>query len=256
MTAEAALLTFYGLEKSRADGRRLLDIARLGIPAGSCLLLTGENGAGKTTLLKIIAGLEAPDTAEVEYRGKRLPWHAAQRFYRHDVIYLHQQPYLFDSSVADNIAYGLKRASIAKAEIVRRVEQALEWAGLGALAARNARKLSGGEQQRVALTRAWVLSPRVLLLDEPLASMDHESRERSYFLIQRLKTEGIGVVIASHEFERLAAVADVHLRLDAGTLRADTLRAPKRPLEAAPARIDSSGAAGGRGPRGRSPSAN
>lgn len=235
MTA-AALLTFYGLEKSRADGRRLLNIARLDIPAGACLLLTGENGAGKTTLLKIVAGLEAPDCAEIEYQGRRLAWHAAQPHYRRDVIYLHQQPYLFDSSVTDNIAYGLRRAGVAKAEIAQRVEQALEWAGLDALATRNARKLSGGEQQRVALTRAWVLSPRVLLLDEPLASMDHEARERSYFLIQRLKSEGIGVVIASHEVERLAAVADVHLRLDAGMLRADTLRAPKRPLEAASAR--------------------
>jgi tungstate transport system ATP-binding protein len=168
----------------------------------------------------------------------------AQNFYRHDVIYLHQQPYLFDSSVWNNIAYGLKRAGVAKAEVDSRVEQALEWAGLGTLAARNARKLSGGEQQRVALTRAWVLSPRVLLLDEPLASMDHESRERSYFLIQRLKTEGIGVVIASHEFERLTAVADAHLRLDAGTLCAVSLRTPKRTPEAAPVHVDRPGAAG------------
>ncbi len=248
---EAALLTFYGLEKSHADGRRLLDIARLDISAGACLLLTGENGAGKTTLLKIVAGLETPDAAEVEYRGQRLAWQAAQRLYRHDVIYLHQQPYLFDSSVADNIAYGLKRTGIAKDEIAQRVEQALEWAGLGALAARNARKLSGGEQQRVALTRAWVLSPCVLLLDEPLASMDPEARERSYFLIQRLKAEGIGVVIASHEFERLAAVADVHMRLDAGTLRADTLRTPKRPLEAVSAHPYRPGVAAGPRPNGR-----
>jgi ABC-type sulfate/molybdate transport systems ATPase subunit len=250
MTAETVLLTFYGLEKSHADGRRLLNIARLDISAGACLLLTGENGAGKTTLLKIIAGLEAPDCAEVEYQGQRLAWHAAQPHYRHDVIYLHQQPYLFDSSVTDNIAYGLKRAGVAKAEIVRRVAQALEWAGLGVLATRNARRLSGGEQQRVALTRAWVLSPRVLLLDEPLASMDPESRERSYFLIQRLKTEGIGVVIASHEFERLAAVADVHLRLDNGTLCADTMRTPKRPIEAVSAYPYRPGVATGPRPSG------
>ncbi len=236
MSGGSALLTFHELKKSVVD-RMLLDIARFDIPAAACALLTGENGAGKTTLLKIVAGLEAPDTAEVEYRGRRLPWHRAQRHYQRDVIYLHQQPYLFDSTVVDNIAYGLKRAGWAKAAVAARVEQALDWAGLAPLAKRNARKLSGGEQQRVALTRAWVLAPRVLLLDEPLASMDHEARERTYFLIQRLKSEGIAIVIASHELECLGGLADVHLHLDEGRLHAGRPRAAKR-LEAWPPRID------------------
>ena len=226
---DAPLLAFHRLRKTLPDGRRLLDVARLDIHRGACLLFTGENGAGKTTLLKILAGLEPPDAADVEYRGARRSWRQARRCFRGAVIYLHQHPYLFDASVFDNVAYGLHRAGFPPPEIGRRVAMALARAGLAHLAARNARRLSGGEQQRVALTRAWVLAPEILLLDEPTTSMDHESRERTYFLIQRLKAEGIGVVIASHELQRLGALADVHLHLHAGTLRRAAPTSSHRP---------------------------
>jgi len=214
-----ALITFHRLRKTLADGRVLLDIERLRLERGACVLLTGENGAGKTTLLKIIAALEAPDAAEVEYRGVRRPWREARRDCGRAAIYLHQHPYLFDASVHDNVAYGLRRAGRPRAEIGARVTQALEHAGVMHLAARNARRLSGGEQQRVALARAWVLAPEILLLDEPTANMDHDSRERTYFLIQRLKTDGIGIVVASHEPRQLHRLADAHLQLHAGALR-------------------------------------
>ncbi|MFQ5938345.1 MAG: ATP-binding cassette domain-containing protein, partial [Acidiferrobacterales bacterium] len=113
---------------------------------------------------------------------------------------------------------GLRRSSMPRVEVSQRVADALEWAGLSHLAARNARQLSGGEKQRVALARARVLSPRLLLLDEPVASMDYESRERTYVLIQRLRSEGMAVIVTSHELQRLASLGNLHLHLHAGAL--------------------------------------
>jgi tungstate transport system ATP-binding protein len=215
----AALIHFYHVRKDIA-GRRLLDIAELAIFTGRCLLLTGDNGAGKTTLLKILAGLERPDRAEVAYKGEVLPWALARGRYQDDIVYLHQTPYLFDRSVTQNVSYGLRRAGMPRAQVATRVADTLAWAGLSHLAERNARVLSGGERQRVALARARVLSPSVLLLDEPVASMDQESRERTYFLIERLKGEGMGVVVTSHELHGIAALADLHLNLHDAELHA------------------------------------
>lgn len=219
MSAEP-LLQFRHLRK-HVGGRCLLDIPTFAIQQGRCILLSGENGAGKTTLLKIIAGLEPPDRAEVHYQGKVLPWRVARRRYRHDVVYVHQTPYLFDCSVTNNVAYGLRRTRLSAVDIRAKVKETLAWAGLAHIARRNARQLSGGEKQRVALARARILSPRILLLDEPTASMDYESRERTYFLIQHLKSQGIGVVITSHELHRVSSVGDVRFHLHEGKLYND-----------------------------------
>lgn len=212
------VIAFHGLRKTIA-GRCLFNIPQLLIEQGRCMLLSGENGAGKTTLLKIIAGLEAPDRAEVHYRDQVLTWKEARRFCRGQAVYLHQTPYLFDASVTDNVAYGLHRAGVTRAQAGKRVAETLAWAGLEHLSERNARQLSGGEKQRVALARARILSPRLLLLDEPTASMDQEARERTYFLIQRLRSENMAVLIATHELERLRPLGDVHLHLHDGELR-------------------------------------
>jgi tungstate transport system ATP-binding protein len=212
------LLRLRDIRKTLPGGRLLLAIEALDIRAGGCLLLSGPNGVGKTTLLKIIAGLEPPDHARVDYRGASLAWPAARRRYRRDVIYLHQQAYLFDRSVSENVTYGLRGLGLPRAQIGERVERALELCGLSHLAGRNARELSGGEKQRVALTRALVLSPRVLLLDEPFAGLDEESRNRTGFLIRRLKSEQVGMVVTSHVLPPLAGIADEHLELRAGRL--------------------------------------
>lgn len=221
MTAQDAdppLLEFFDLYKTMG-GQPLLDIEHLAIRAGTCTLLSGKNGAGKTTLLKIIAGLEPPDRARVAWRGRMLSWRRALRQYRRHVVYLHQYPYLFDCSVRDNIAYGLRQAGVPRPVVERKVAEALQWAGLSHLAARNARELSGGEKQRVALTRAWVLSPDILLLDEPVASMDQDAREQTVHLIRRFKSEGMALVITSHELQPILPLGDAHLRLADGRLQ-------------------------------------
>jgi len=191
----------------------LLDINDFDIPAKKCIVLSGRNGAGKTTLLKIIAGLEAPDSAELVYEGKTLSWKSARQVLQHDVVYLHQQAFMFDRSVAENVAYGLRYSGLSRTKINELTQQALAWAGLTHLAERNAKRLSGGEKQRVALTRARILKPKLLLLDEPVANMDMESREKTMTLIQRLKFEGVTSIVTSHEpyFARLLSNDHRHL---------------------------------------------
>jgi tungstate transport system ATP-binding protein len=219
MTALAdTLLRFRHLQKTVAPLTRLLDIAEFTVRAGSCTLLSGRNGVGKTTLLKIIAGLEPPDRAEVDYDGATLPWRQARRHYARHVIYLHQQPYLFDRSVAANVAYGLRGIGLEREEVAQHVQRALAAAQLDHLATRNARELSGGERQRVALTRALVLAPKLLLLDEPLANLDAESRERTCSVIAALKAQHVAVILTSHEPLSLNGLTDYHYQLDDGHL--------------------------------------
>ncbi|MEH6504467.1 MAG: ABC transporter ATP-binding protein [Cycloclasticus sp.] len=206
------------------SGKLVLNIKHLAVPAHQCTLLTGRNGSGKTTLFKIMSGLLKPDTTSIEYQGLKLNWKQAKPYIQKDIIYLHQQPYLFDASVADNIAYGLYRSGENKASAHRKVIQALEWADLSHLAHRPARQLSGGEKQRIALTRARILSPRLLLLDEPTSSMDTDAKQQTSALLQRLKSEGISIMISSHESHTVEHIADHHLQLENGQI--ETLELP------------------------------
>ena len=206
-------LVFHHIRKHTARGDKLFDIDAFDIPEGTCIILSGQNGAGKTTLLKILAGLETPDSAEITFDGQHQTWKAARTRLRREVVYLHQQPYMFDHSVADNVAYGLARQAIPTALVKKRVAEALAWSGLSHLARRNARELSGGEKQRVALTRARVLSPRLLLLDEPLANMDISAREQTIQLIRRLKDDGVSTIITSHEPHISTLLGDQHRHL-------------------------------------------
>ena len=200
-------------------GRRLLEIERFEPVPGACTVLSGNNGAGKTTLLKIAAGLLKPDTATVVLGGMRKSWQAAKRSLREHAVYLHQHVYMFDRRVTDNVTYGLRMSGIPAHERRTRTDEALQWAGLTDLASRNARFLSGGERQRLAMARARVLSPSVLLLDEPTANMDQEARQQTYFLIRRLVSDGIGVVVATHEHQVIGQLGDRHLELAGGKLR-------------------------------------
>lgn len=218
-TGPDLLIRLTNLRMSKA-GRTLLDIGELTLKRGSCTVLHGRNGAGKTTLLKVLGGLEAPDRCEVELGPLPRPWAEARPGLRRAAIYLHQQPYLFDRTVAANVAYGLRKRGVRGPELARRVHEALDWAGLSHLQARNARQLSGGEKQRVVLTRARVLSPTLLLLDEPTASMDQEAREQTQFLVRRLVSEGVAVMIATHDGRQMDRLADTVLELDQGKLLA------------------------------------
>ena len=198
MNLRTEIISFRNLTK-RMHNRTVIDIDKFALHHGECVLLRGLNGAGKSTLLKIFAGLIVPDSSEVTINGTTSSYRQAYRTFRNRVVYLHQSPYLFDRSVESNIAYGLSVRGIDKTQIRSEVEMALDWAGLNEVSKRNARELSGGEKQRVALTRARILKPELLLLDEPTTAMDEDAHRRTYELINDLVAGGITIYVATHE---------------------------------------------------------
>ena len=211
------MLLFRGIEKTYAD-KNILRNVDISLFPGKCILLSGNNGSGKTTLLKIIAGLEAPSRAEIEFSGKSHSWESAIRSIRREIIYLHQQPYLLSGTVESNVSYGLRFTNLNRKQLRESVKEALEWAGLADVAKHQAKTLSGGVQQRVAFTRAWILKPKVLLLDEPMANMDIESREQACDLLKRMKSEGMSIVITSHDMNIFDGLIDSHFSLSEGKL--------------------------------------
>jgi tungstate transport system ATP-binding protein len=190
------LLKLDHLRKSFGE-RCLLDLDRLEIEAGHAYVVTGGNGAGKTTLLRVLAGLEPAEIEGLQFLGESPAGTEA----RQRIVYVHQHPYLFNTSMAANIAYGLKARGINGALRQRLVDDAIAWAGVGPLREVPPNKLSGGEKQRVALARAKVLEPRLYLLDEPTANLDGEGRRQAIELVHKLAGEGAGVVIACHDRE-------------------------------------------------------
>ena len=211
------LLVFRGIEKTFAKTNILRNVD-ISLYPGKCILLSGNNGSGKTTLLKIIAGLETPSRAEIEFSGKSHNWKSAIRSIRREIIYLHQQPYLLSGTVESNVSYGLRFTHLNRKQLRESVKEALEWAGLSDVAKQQAKTLSGGVQQRVAFTRAWILKPKVLLLDEPMANMDIESREQACDLLKRMKSEGMSIVITSHDTNIIDGLIDIHFSLSDGKL--------------------------------------
>lgn len=202
----------------KSFGRRvILDSVTMPFAPGECLLLSGDNGAGKTTLLRILGGIEKPDHALVQIDGALKPWKKARRRIQQEVMYLHQQPYLFDGNVEYNLGYALPRGSNRR-ENQLLVQQALAWAGLQGLARIPARCLSGGERQRIALARAWLRAPGLLLLDEPTSNMDQRARKRTLDLLGQLKHSGMALLIASHDPHHFSGLANRRLRLHNGHL--------------------------------------
>ena len=136
-----------------------------------------------------------------------------------DIVYVHQHPVMFSTSLVHNIAYGLRARCLPKAEIAHRVEEAMAWAGVGHLRDRSPCALSGGEKQRVALARAKVLMPRLLLLDEPTANLDGAAKEQVIRLIPSLLEAGSSVVIACHDRDLIAVKGMRRMKLREGRLQ-------------------------------------
>lgn len=212
------LLQIEGLAM-RHGQRQLFEALDLALASGSCTLLTGENGAGKSTLLRIVAGLERPLQGWFSVEGAPArTWKRARRILQKNVMYLHQQPYMFDGSVEYNLKFALPRSSDPQLR-ESHVSRALDWIGMEAFRHVPARTLSGGERQRLALARGWLGRPRLMLLDEPTANLDHESRERTLVLLRRLRAEGMTLVIASHDPHHFSGLAGRTLHLADGSLQ-------------------------------------
>lgn len=213
----------------RINGELLLDIDELSLQPGSCCVLSGANGSGKTTLMKIMAGLLKPESARVTlHKQVMLNWSGARKLLHKHTAYLHQQPFLFDTTVYNNVGYGLKNCKHKRANYHTLIKEALDWAGLSEMEQRHARQLSGGEKQRLALARAYVTDPAIMLMDEPTANMDQASRAQTYRLIQQLKQRGISILISSHEREQIETLGDIHMTLLNGELINEDLATSKQ----------------------------
>ncbi|WP_431282915.1 ABC transporter ATP-binding protein [Humitalea sp. 24SJ18S-53] len=181
------------------------------------MALLGGSGSGKSTLLRAIAGFCAPAAGQVSMDGQDLAPLPPERRPLHMMF---QSYALFPHmSVADNVGYGLRRAGVAAPDRVRRVAEALEMVGLGALSSRRPAALSGGQQQRAALARALVLRPRLLLLDEPLGALDAGLRERTGAELRALqRATGAAFLMVTHDQAEALALADRIAVLDAGRI--------------------------------------
>ncbi|KEK26620.1 ATP-binding cassette domain-containing protein [Shewanella xiamenensis] len=187
--------------------RLLFKAQRLELCQGNVIYLQGDNGSGKSTLMKILAGLQAPSQGNIELSGfKKDGWWKRNPLLG-KAIYLHQHPYLFDGTVNYNLTYGLPFAA-SKTEAKRRIGQAIEMAQLGSLLQARASNLSGGERQRLAIARAWILQPKLLMLDEPTSNMDKDSQSLVLQMIQQLKQQGTGMLLSSHQNCALTAICE------------------------------------------------
>lgn len=212
-----ALLSIRNLRKSFGQ-RHLLDIGNLSIMPAQAYVLTGANGSGKSTLMRILAGLEFADTANVQFQGETASLSPYPRLMRDAIVYVHQHPVMFSTSVAENIGYGLFVRGVPKHIIHEKVEEAIAWAGIGHLRKSVPNFLSGGEKQRVALARARVLSPKLLLLDEPTANLDGPAREQVIALIPALVSEGCSVIMACHDRDLIALPGVQRLKIRDGKM--------------------------------------
>jgi tungstate transport system ATP-binding protein len=199
--------------------RRLFAIERLAIVEGKCYVLTGSNGSGKTTLLRILAGLDVPQAGELRFRGLPVGTVSDRERLRRSVVYVHQQPYLFHTSLRHNLEYGLRCRGMPAEERKQRVAEAIAWSGLSALLQTPPANLSGGEKQRVALARVRALRPDLMLLDEPTSNLDRDGRAQTLALLAQLRNEGRTVVVACHDQEVISLDGMERLRLEDGRMQ-------------------------------------
>lgn len=196
----------------QAGGRTIIDRISLHIEAGRSTIILGANGAGKSVLMRLMHGLLAPSSGRVEWSARE------RRGSPRKQAMVFQRPVLLRRSAQANIAYALKLAGVVQPRCEALVRESLDSVGLAHLAHRSARVLSGGEQQRLALARAWALHPEVLFLDEPTASLDPGATREIESVIRAFDAAGTKIVMATHNLGQARRLGDEILFLEAGRL--------------------------------------
>ncbi len=210
-------LSLNGLSKHYGDFYAVREVS-LTIADGEFLVLLGPSGCGKTTTLRMVAGFIEPSAGHVRLAGQDVtllpPW-------RRNAGMVFQSYALFPHmTVAQNVAFGLEMRKLPRADIERRVEEALALVRLGGYGGRLPRQLSGGQQQRVALARALAIRPDVLLLDEPLSNLDAKLRQEVRVEIRELQRQlGLTTVMVTHDQEEALTMADRLVVMNEGSVR-------------------------------------
>jgi tungstate transport system ATP-binding protein len=192
------------------DTTFLLAGVDLTIARGACTLVLGANGAGKSTLLRLLHGLLAPTAGTIAWGA------VGQRPVGQAMVF--QRAVLLRRSAAANIRYALGLANVGAAEVDGRIDDALAEVGLRHLGHRSARTLSGGEQQRLALARAWALRPEVLFLDEPTASLDPKAARAVEGIVRGIHARGTTIVMSTHNLAQAKRLGDDIVFLHEGRL--------------------------------------
>jgi ABC-type Fe3+/spermidine/putrescine transport system ATPase subunit len=185
----------------------VLDQFDLSVLPGELVALLGPSGSGKSTLLKLITGIQSPDTGDIRFDGQSI---LSVEPNKRGAVLMFQKAYLFPFlNVRENIGFGLKVQGIAKETIRAEVTKMLDLIGLPGIENRKPANLSGGEQQRVALARALIVRPKLMLLDEPLSSLDTEVRLNLQEAIRRIQRElGITTILVTHDLKEAMGMSD------------------------------------------------
>ena len=195
-----------------ARGQLLIDRVTLRLDAGTRTVLLGPNGAGKSLLLRLCHGLLRPTAGSIRWAC------ADPARVRREQAFVFQRPVLLRRSAAANVAYALAVGGVTRSERAERVRAALAKVGLAHLADRPARVLSGGEQQRLALARAWALEPKVMFLDEPTANLDPAATRAIEAVIANMHARGAKIVMTTHDLGQARRHADDIVFLHKGRL--------------------------------------
>jgi len=195
-----------------ARSRTIIDRVSCEIGAGPRTVILGPNGAGKSVLMRLCHGLLAPTSGHIVWRGarnERRPGAQAMVF---------QRPVMLRRSALGNVVYGLRLAGVSRSERELRAHDVLDSVGLSHLAHRPARVLSGGEQQKLALARAWALGPEVLFLDEPTANLDPGATREVETIVGQIHASGTKIVMTTHNLGQARRLGDEIMFISGGRL--------------------------------------
>lgn len=201
------------VEKNYREVKALDDIT-FKAEGGKIIVLLGVNGAGKTTLLRISAGLEKPDKGSIDFNDAQI----SGKDLRQIATLVFQRTAMFSMSVYDNLAYGLKLRGKRDSEIKEEITETLHDVGLDNFEIRKAKRTSGGEQQRIALARAFLLEPKILLLDEPTANLDPSIATIIERAIMKRKSRESIIVMATHNLNQAKRLGDEIVYLHKGKI--------------------------------------
>ena len=218
MTEAKKIIELKELKVDRG-GVQILDIPSFSMYENEFVSLIGPNGAGKSTLLLSLMGLIKRKEGSIRYCGEEIAGDASFLALRRKIAMVLQEPLLFDSTVHENVASGLKIRGVARGEIRDRVMTYLERFNLSHMAQRSARKLSGGEARRVSLARAFAVEPELIIFDEPFANLDPPTRQSLTDDMERIISEqGIAALLVTHDQSEALRMSDRIVVMNAGRI--------------------------------------